>query len=176
MSGDENQSEIVNAWCTNVYKLMQEFGFATVIVHHSGKNTTGSGRGSSVFDGWVESTIWIDDQKSVNTPDRRIRIQSRDSDLSEIAARFEYPLWKPTQAEAINNRNKVVEATKFIRGKLEAAGVVGRSELREKALAAGHSEYAFKTALAHMKDEGLVSIGTDQGRPGNWQLVTWSPP
>ena len=41
MGGDENQSQILNDWCSTMNSIQQKHSIARVTVHHKGKSTTG---------------------------------------------------------------------------------------------------------------------------------------
>ena len=83
MGGDENQSEILNNWCGHLNEIQQDHSFATVIVHHTGKSTKGAGRGSSVFDAWLDTMLWIEPPTNNGRlwlERTSLRIQGRDTD------------------------------------------------------------------------------------------------
>jgi len=163
MKGDENQSETLNTWCQNIDKLQDEYGFALIVVHHVGKSTTGAGRGSSVFDGWLTTILTI-------TPSE-FTIKGRDFESTEIPAKFEFPLWKISQEELEKRKSAVDKAKKTILDYLTAEKEVLQVNLRRYMLKQQFSEYAFKEAIRVLQEEGRIKITKAEGVRGHHKKI-----
>jgi len=57
LSGDENVAQDVEVITDFLDEMIDAFGLSVLIAHHSGKDMSRGGRGSSVLEGWVESYI-----------------------------------------------------------------------------------------------------------------------
>jgi hypothetical protein len=187
MRGDENQSEILTAWSSNLDELRDKYNLAIVIVHHKGKNTSGAGRGSSVFDGWLDTMLWLEPGK-INTLDRegsvsqfnlsyvRLPITARDTEQSEPIAEFQYPIWQLTEEQAKDEKTKGDEATKAITNIVQTKGELPLRVLRIGMIKEGHTNYAFKLGLKRLKDAGNLEERQDTSKQGNHKIVKWVSP
>lgn len=185
MGGDENQSEIMTAWCSNVDLIRSKYNLAVMIVHHQGKSTTGAGRGSSVFDEWLDTILWLEPSNRPDFPApsaaipqpnlklTKLSIQARDSDQSEMSICFNYPIWEVTSLQATQNNSKVDQARLFILDTLKAAtrNQIGRDELRVEAMRSSHTNYAFNRALKQLEQNGDISIQPDKSKQWNRKIV-----
>jgi KaiC/GvpD/RAD55 family RecA-like ATPase len=57
ISGDENESTDMRKVCDFLDMLIENFHLSVILIHHTGKDTSKHGRGSSIFEGWVDSYI-----------------------------------------------------------------------------------------------------------------------
>jgi len=57
MAGDENESSDMKVVCNFLDTLIEDYKLSILLLHHTGKDTTRGGRGSSVLEGWVDSYI-----------------------------------------------------------------------------------------------------------------------
>jgi len=57
LSGDENVAQDVEVIIDFLDEMIDAYGISVLIAHHSGKDMSRGGRGSSVLEGWVESYI-----------------------------------------------------------------------------------------------------------------------
>jgi hypothetical protein len=188
MGGDENQSEVLNAWCKNVDELRSRHNLAVVIVHHKGKSTTGAGRGSNVFDSWLDTMLWLEPTKATSwnnqepggLPDLtqvRLPIQGRDTDQRELAVAFHYPTWQLTDKQETAEQSKAVEATKCIQAAMKTQTEIPLADLRRQVSKQGHTDYAFRRALKRLVADGILEENQDSGKQGNHKIVRWvSPP
>ena len=174
MDGDENQSEVMTAWCHNLDELRTTYNLAIAIVHHTGKSTTGAGRGSSVFDGWLDTitelrpgyqSIGI----SSGTKQMALAIQGRDSEQRTLNLEFDYPVWRLSERQEREETSRAKQAEEFIIAALSEETPL--DALRRATLKAGHSEYAFKTALKRMAEASAIELAGDKSRTGNWKKV-----
>jgi RecA-family ATPase len=155
IKGDSNQDEVVNAFCTNVDKIIAEFGVTVIVVHHEGTSTPSdkAGKGSTVFDAWLDG--WFKILPQQNTNFRSIDIWSRDSEREKVGAEFDYPL-HVVNPEVITERTaKVSEATKLIVEMLKT-GEKLEKDVRFASLKAGVSEYAFYRAADDLETGGEI--------------------
>jgi hypothetical protein len=182
MGGDENQSEILTAWGNNVDELRTKHNLAIVIVHHKGKSTTGAGRGSSVFDGWLGTMLWLEPTKTnaygnldsggqLDLTQVRLPIVGRDSEQRELCLEFSYPTWRLTEKQAKEELTRVDEAANFIAARVEAQVETPLADLRRSAMKEGHSDYAFKSAVKRLVSEGVVEEVQDSSKQGNHKKV-----
>ncbi len=181
MGGDENQSEIVTAWDKNVDELRIKYNLAVVVVHHKGKNTKGAGRGSSVFDGWLDTIIKLEphskyvrneeDESLPNLEEIKLSIESRDSVQRELLVAFKFPAWQLTDTQKREEESKASKASDFIMLKLKEHGEIAESDLRRKAMQNNITDYAFKTAMSLLRLKRKVEVQQDKSRSGNWKRV-----
>lgn len=176
MGGDENQSEVMTAWTNAIDYLRTEHDVAVVVVHHTGKSTSGAGRGSSVFDAWLDTMMWL--EPGVVSGKARLRIKARDTDMTQLDMEFDYPTWRLTPGQEAKDKSKVDQAAEFIVVELsgEAAGELERGALRLRTLQGKHSEYAFKQALKKLVADELIDLARDEGRQGNSKTVRLNSP
>ena len=174
MDGDENQSEVMTAWCHNLDDLRTTYNLAIAIVHHTGKSTTGAGRGSSVFDGWLDTITKLkpSSQSFGGSPGSRqmaLDVQGRDSEQRKLNMVFDYPVWRLSERQAQEETSRAKLAEEFIVSALSEE--MPLDGLRRATLKAGHSEYAFKTALKRLADKSAIKLVADKSRQGNWKKV-----
>jgi len=157
MGGDENQSEVMTDWCSVLDELRTRHNLGIIIVHHKGKDTKWAGRGSSVFDAWLDTMLWIEPTKTGGVPDLtmvRLPILARDSEQRELRLEFQYPLWSLTAAEAASELTRVGEAAKTIARIMEVEGEMSLGDLRLQIMKEGHTDYAYKLALKQAVGSG----------------------
>lgn len=171
MGGDENQSEVMTKWNKAVDILANRHDLAVVIVHHTGKATTGAGRGSSVFDAWLDTIIILKPLPGMTTV--TMSITGRESDHRDLLADFNYPLWSLEPGQAKQEQTKVAAASTFVIVELGKApgNELGESNLRVASARAGHTSYAFKTALKALEQQGVIERIPDKSKPGNRKKV-----
>jgi RecA-family ATPase len=185
MEGDENQSEILTAWAANVDSLRKEFGFTTVVVHHAGKNTIGMGRGSSVFDGWVDGSMTIRKQELREQSDESesrtslstaiLEVVSRDSESRDISLEFNYPTWKLASQQLVVERTKAKKCQDFIEQKLQEKSPWELVKLRTEAFRVHHTDYAIKRAIKTLESQKIIRMTKDTSKQGNYKLVELLP-
>jgi len=185
MVGDENQSEIVMAWCRNVDEVRRNHGLSLVVVHHTGKSPRGAGRGSNVFDAWLDTIMLLnpaEDRKVkggagliANLKDVTLEIQGRDTDQRAVKAAFNYPTWGLTERQAAEEGTKVDECYGFILDQVTAGRERPVSELRVLAMREGHTNYAFKGALRRVLAQEDFREKQATGKPGNWKNLEHTP-
>ena len=168
MSGNENSAGDVEGWVDSVKEVTSEFGTALVVVHHTGKNLTSfGGRGSSVFDGALDSFITIPEDQSA------LSIKGRYVDEESLNAQFTYPRWVLSEAEVVKRSSALSRAKEFILGELDKTDAsLGMSVLRIKSRQLGHSTWAFTKALDELESESQIKRGHDPSKPGNNKIVT----
>jgi len=178
MGGDENQSEIMTRWCNTIDELRDAHDLGVVIVHHEGKSTSGAGRGSSVFDAWLDTMIWLDPTKTKTGVKSRTKIQARDTDKTEIMMEFDFPVWRLSEDQEAEDLTSVGRAQEFVLATLKSAdgNNLARRDLRLEALQASHSEYAFGRALSNLQNEGKIVVEKDSTKQGNCKLVSLISP
>lgn len=59
MAGDENEGMDMKAVCNFLDTLIEDYSLSILLMHHTGKDTSRGGRGSSVLEGWVDSYIYM---------------------------------------------------------------------------------------------------------------------
>jgi hypothetical protein len=165
MAGDENQSEIMTTWCQNLKSLMTKYSFASIVVHHEGKNTTGSGRGSSVFDAFVDTTVKLWSKNNFYGAD----LTARDSALDELRIERQHPLWQISEAQQMENASQVEKAIRAIRDLMVDISDWSRDELRTAVMAKEHSDYSFREAIARLKSKNEITEFRDPNKQGNWK-------
>ena len=57
ITGDENESSDMAKVCDYLDSLIEAFGISILVIHHSGKDPSRGGRGSSILEDWVDSLI-----------------------------------------------------------------------------------------------------------------------
>jgi hypothetical protein len=169
MGGDENQSEVMTKWCRAVDYLIEQHNLSAFIVHHTGKSTTGDGRGSSVFDAWLDGSLHLNVEEDVFVLD----VKGRDVEPREIDLEFDYPEWRVTQRQAAADTTRSGSAATEITNILTVTPgrSMPQSDLRLKVLRNGHTEYAFKTALKDLVNQSVIVSEPDKTRKGNWKTV-----
>jgi len=173
MGRDENESAVVNAYTKNLDEIMSKFpNMSTLIVHHEGKATKGSGRGHSSYDGWVDTTIKIKPKSSkldvggedIPLPERRLVIEGRDMENQQIGVRFDYPIHELAPEVIKESMSKVAEARDFILDKVISDKAIEQKQLRLEAIALGYTDYALSRALGELKESGKVKEGKAEGQ------------
>lgn len=94
MAGDENSSEIMSAFVRGCDYVREETGATVVVVHHSGHNYDGRGRGSSVLPAAADTMMQL----------------SRDADRIQLECKFQKdaPEFQPLTLQAIPVANSLV--------------------------------------------------------------------
>lgn len=179
MAGDENQSEILTRWCTGIDMLKEKYGFATVIVHHTGKATTGAGRGSSVFDGWLDTMLWLEPSTQANWEVRasnkvnlaltEIATRGRDTAEDTLVGTFSYPTWSLSDNQLAQQQTKVEQCMDFVLEQISDGSMHSLNQIRREAYRTGHSDYAFKQVLLRLR--GQTVLRPDRTRQGNWKMI-----
>lgn len=163
---DSNQDEVINAFCVNLDKIIKTYKLTVVIVHHEGTATGAdrAGKGSSVFDAWLDGWFKITPQQRSNI--HEIDIWSRDSERETITAEFVYPIHKVALNVVIARNDKTVKAKLCIINFLQGGGKPEK-EVRFHVLAQGHTDYAFWRARKELVDEGKIIIEQSGGAGNN---------
>ena len=172
MGGDENQSETLNDWDKSIDHLRVKYDLAVVVVvHHTGKQTTGAGRGSSVFDGWLDTILMLDPEEDLRTV--AMSVQGRDTERRTVQLEFRYPLWRVAPIQAKMDNNAVNQAKALIDDRLSKATghQIEQNVLKRLARREGHSEYAIKRALDEAERHGQIRRVQDKSKHGNWKIV-----
>jgi len=83
---DSNQDEVLNAFCVNMDKLIKRYGLTVIIVHHEGAGTPSdkAGKGSTVFDAWLDGWFKIKPRRSNEASIRSVgdtESKVRDNDI-----------------------------------------------------------------------------------------------
>lgn len=179
MESDENQSEILTAWCANVDSLRDEFGFTTLIVHHVGKSTNGVGRGSSVFDGWVDGHMALkpDRLETSNTAVKKatLALVNRDTESRDMFVELRYPLWNIDVHQRKSDQSKSAQCVEFMLEKLGENSEWELVKLRTEAFRSQHSEYAIRRALKGLEADDRIEVVKDKSKQGNYKLVRLLP-
>jgi len=179
MAADENQSEILTKWCNNVDRLREEYGFTMVIVHHAGKSTIGAGRGSSVYDGWLDGMLFLDPDEGLNRVGNvrsklsqgTLGIQSRDSESHTLAIEFNYLVWHLTEWQETQEKDKVSSCSEAILKWLSKSGEIPLGTLRLSMFKLRHTEYAYKRALKTLEVNNSISLRKNCLLQGNHKVV-----
>lgn len=172
---DENQYSVLAAFCGSLDYLMGHYaGLAVIIVHHEGKGTTGSGRGHSVFDGWVDTTMIVKPTYKDSGPtlghDRLLIVEGRDTEEMLLGLEFEYPKYKLSPDALMRSMSKVGRAKADIMAILQGAGTLPQGELRSICRNRKHSDYAFNKAVRELVRDGDL-IQEHTGGAGNAKAV-----
>lgn len=163
MNGDENQSQILDDWSKAVDSLQDQYGFSFVVVHHEGKNTTGAGRGSSVFDGWLTTILTMKDG---------FTIRGRDFEATKIPAQFEYPLWQVSHEELENRKSAVTVAKNVIEVFLKKNNGTLQADLKKEIFRQRVSQYAYQEAIRELQEEKKIILDKPpKNIPGHHKLV-----
>jgi len=173
---NEGQSDVMAAWCNNVKELQSGLGFALLVVHHKGKDTSGAGRGSSVFDAWLDSIVWLNPEGSREAPDLtnvKVSVKSRDSLVPEFGVEFDYPTWALKPLEAKIMKDKVSRAEGFITTTLitKPNMEMDLSDLRIESATAGNTPYALNTALDSLETQHSIEREKHPTKGGNSKIV-----
>jgi len=186
MGGDENQSAVMTAWCMNLNVILDKYYLAAIIVHHQGKTTKGAGRGSSVFDAWLDTILKLQPDRKFKTDPKKeaqpdltrveLVVQGRDTEEHEIRLTLKFPVWDLTPEQEKANETKVDLAANFILSSVGEAELIDQKELRRKARQVGHSDYGFKQAFNQLKQGGLILVEQTPGKKGNWHTVRLPTP
>ena len=126
------------------------------------------GRGSSVFDGWVESSVKLDDP--LMSP-RELQLVSRDTDETQLVTEFDYPLWRLTTQYRTERSSKVSHALDVIVASLAQTPDQSLSVLRKEVFSSSISSWAYDQAKSRLESEGRVEIYQDPGKAGNHKRV-----
>lgn len=171
MEGDENRSEIVNEYTKNLDQLIEDYGVAILVVHHAGKNPKKGGRGSSVWEGWLDTIITLEaPYNSAGDPDLTnvaMTVIGRDGEPIHTKIKFNYPLYVESPEAFMERQTKVDLAKTFIKSQQLPMDV---KELRKRTFSEKHSNYAFQNALNQLVKEKAVVLKQAPG-PGNHKIV-----
>lgn len=171
MSGNENSAGDLSFWIDNIRSVVNRFDTALVVVHHRGKNEhqTFGGRGSSAFDGAIESFLNISDDQN------KIQIVSRHMEETEHDVEFLFPVWSISDREIVERFSKVERCAKDIIIVLENLDdSLPLAALRRTVMRKDHTKWSFNKALDKLKEKRVVQLGKDLTRGGNNKLITLS--
>lgn len=164
ISGDENEAQDVEVIMNFLDSyVIGELGCSVLIIHHSGKDLTRGGRGSSVLEGWVDSCIEI---RKMSKAGERLRIN-----LSPRLLRHAELPPKPLSAVLGNDFEFALEdeaeraetVLGKTRAKLEELGKAEASQLIEEGVGSRKSVY---DALKILEKKELV---VKEGREYIWK-------
>jgi RecA-family ATPase len=169
---DSNQDEVVRAFCVNIEAVIERFKLAAIIVHHEGvaTNSAKAGKGSTVFEAWLDGWFKITVPDKALLTSRIIEISSRDSEKQSLLVEFEYPIFKVKEEVIAEKKSKTHEAKQCILNLLKD-GELLETDLRSKVLSTNHSEYAYWRARKELLDEGVIKISKAQGS-GNRKAIS----
>ena len=169
---DSNQDEVVRAFCVNLDKIIAKYKLAVIVVHHEGvaTNSDKAGKGSTVFEAWLDGWFKIKPLTGISDTIREIHISSRDCEKQVITAKFAYPIHEVSQ-DALDARKAKSQAAKdFIINTLRTA-ILEEREVRFQVLGAGHTPYAFWRARKELVEEGRLLISKAPSQAGNRKLM-----
>lgn len=169
---DSNQDEVVRAFCVNIDRIISKYKLAVIVVHHEGvaTNADKAGKGSTVFEAWLDGWFKIKPLTGIADKIREIHIWSRDCEKQVISAKFEYPIHEVNQ-DVVNERKvKTQDAKDFIINMLGPA-VMQEREVRFQVLGADHTPYAFWRARKELVEEGRLLISQAPNQAGNRKLM-----
>jgi len=144
------------------------------------RNTLGEGRGSSVFDGWLDTMVWLEpstnrrNSDTAGTPNlsrTKLRIEGRDSEQSEIRLTFNYPVWSITEEQANWDLNKTELAIQTIERLLKQNEEQAHKVLRQLTMKEGHSDSAFRKGIKQLESQGKITQLQDKSKQGNHKLI-----
>ena len=167
---DSNQDEVLNAFCVNLDKLMAKYKLSLIVVHHEGAGTPSdkAGKGSTVFDAWLDG--WFKIKPQYGLPKiREIDIWSRDSERESIMAEFDYPIHKVAPHLVAERKAKTDKAKQCTLEFLQD-GDKPEKEVRYHVLGKDHTDYAFWRARKELLEQGRIKIYQALG-PGNRKMV-----
>ncbi len=166
---DSNQDEVVRAFCVNLDKIISKYKLAVIIVHHEGvaTNSDKAGKGSTVFEAWLDGWFKIKPLSGIADTIREIHIRSRDFESQIVVAKFNYPIHEVSQ-DALDARKTRTQAAKdCIIDALNGGVTLPEREVRFNVLNARHTQYAFWRALKELEEEGKLVKSKIQGQAGN---------
>ncbi|MFH1381547.1 MAG: AAA family ATPase [Chloroflexota bacterium] len=166
---DSNQDEVLNAFCVNLDKLIQKYKLTLIIVHHEGAGTPSdkAGKGSTVFDAWLDGWFKIIPKQGLKL--REIDIWSRDSERQQIVAEFDYPIHKVAPEYMAERKAKTEKAKQSIVDFIKASSKL-EMEVRFHVIGNGHTDYAFWRARKELLEEGQMEAVKAPG-PGNRKML-----
>jgi hypothetical protein len=179
---DSNQDEVLNAFCVNMDKLIKRYGLTVIIVHHEGAGTPSdkAGKGSTVFDAWLDGWFKIKPRHS-NEPSirsgvkesnvRDIDIWSRDSERESIAAVFDYPIHTVAPNLVAEKKAKTEQTKQCILELLRQKGGMPEKEVRFHVLAQGYTDYSFWRAKKELEQDGSIKVVKASGA-GNRKMLS----
>jgi RecA-family ATPase len=169
---DSNQDEVINAFCTHLDQIIQKYKLAVIVVHHEGASTSSdkAGKGSTVFDAWLDGWFKIKPQ-SLDNKVREIDVWSRDSERETITAIFKYPIHEVSSNMVAERKAKTDKAKLSI---LEFINSESKPEkdVRFYVLGKGHTDYAYWRARAELLKSGLIEITKASGA-GNRKIISY---
>lgn len=169
---DSNQDEVVRAFCVNLDKIIAKYKLAVIVVHHEGvaTNSDKAGKGSTVFEAWLDGWFKIKPLSGIADKIREIHIRSRDFESQVITAKFDYPIHEVSQDALDARKAKTQKAKDCIISTLRTA-ILPEREVRFQVLGAGHTEYAFWRARKELVEEGRLLISKAPNQAGNRKLM-----
>lgn len=168
---DSNQDEVLNTFCVNLDKIIKQYKVTLIIVHHEGAGTPSdkAGKGSTVFDAWLDGWFKIKPQ-SLDPRARDIDIWSRDSERESIVAIFDYPIHTVAPNLVVERKAKTDRAKQCILQLLQQKGDAPEKEVRFYVLERGHSDYAFWRARKELLEVNRVKVYKGPGA-GNRRII-----
>ena len=169
---DSNQYEVLNAFCVNLDKIIKQYQVTLIIVHHEGAGTPSdkAGKGSTVFDAWLDGWFKIKPQ-SVDPRAREIDIWSRGSERESIVAIFDYPVHRVAPNLVAERKAKTDKAKQCILQLLQQKGDTPEKEVRFYVLERDHSDYAFWRARRELLEKEQVRLEKASGAGNRKMLI-----
>ena len=169
---DSNQDEVVRAFCVNLDKIISKYKLAVIVVHHEGvaTNSDKAGKGSTVFEAWLDGWFKIKPLSGIADKMREIHIRSRDFESQVVTAKFVYPIHEISQDVLDAKKAKTQKAKDCIINTLRTT-ILEEREVRCQVLDAGHTEYAFWRARRELVEEGRLLISKAPSQAGNRKLM-----
>ena len=169
---DSNQDEVVRAFCVNLDKIISKYKLAVIVVHHEGvaTNSDKAGKGSTVFEAWLDGWFKIKPLSGIADKIREIHIHSRDCESQVVTTKFDYPIHEISQ-EALDARKAKTQKTKDCIISILRTTILQEREVRFQVLGAGHTEYAFWRARKELVEEGRLLISKAPSQAGNRKLM-----
>ena len=169
---DSNQDEVVRAFCVNLDKIISKYKLAVIVVHHEGvaTNSDKAGKGSTVFEAWLDGWFKIKPLAGISDTIREIHISSRDCEKQVVTAKFVYPIHEISQ-DALDARRAKTQAAKDYIINILRTKILEEREVRFQVLGTGHTEYAFWRARKELIEEGRLLISKAPNQAGNRKLM-----
>ncbi len=151
LSGDENEAKDVIVICDFLDKLIDEFGLSILFLHHSGKDLDRGGRGSSVLEGWVDSSIEMKKTSSDNKEELHARLTPKLLRHSALPlSPIEVTLGKDFEFHLGEKETSIKE---LVLGYIQSKGRVKMQEIIDAGIGSRRSVYEAKKNLI---DEGKI--------------------
>ncbi len=155
MSGDENETSDMKKVVDNLDQLIEGWQCSIFLTHHSGKDVSKGGRGSSVLEDWVDSYI---EMKRISKQGEALKVTFNPKSLRHAqlppeimtAEMRNYEFQQVTEDETVKGQIK-----KYIKGKFEDAGTgVSRKEILDIGIG---SNTSVQEALNELCEEYVIA-------------------